>query len=327
VSSIFWSLCVLASALILDRLFGDPPWIWSRLPHPVAMVGRAIGAFEGKLNDTRLGLAARRRRGILSLVLLVTATAAFGAAVTLCLHLLPFGFVVEALVLAILLAQKSLVDHVSAVAQALETNGLTAARGALSHIVGRDVTLLDESGVARAAVESAAENLSDGVVAPAFWYLLLGLPGLFIYKLVNTADSMIGYRSPRYEAFGWAAARLDDVLNWIPARLSAFLITAAAATRGSAGKALAAARRDAAHHKSPNAGWPEAAIAGALGLALGGPRRYGDVAVEGAWLNPGGRASAGAEDIRVAVTFVDMTWALLFSLVALAALVTLAIGR
>jgi adenosylcobinamide-phosphate synthase len=327
VNSVFWSLAVLASALILDRLFGDPLWMWSRLPHPIAMMGRAIGVSETKFNNTLLGFAARRWRGIFTLSLLVIATTAVGAVVTLGLHRLPLGLVVEALLLAILLAHKSLVDHVTAVARALDAGGPTAARGALSHIVGRDVNLLDQSGVARAAVESAAENFSDGVVAPAFWYLLLGLPGLFVYKLVNTADSMIGYRSPRYEAFGWAAARLDDVLNWIPARLSALLIAAAATAPGSAGKALAIARRDAARHKSPNAGWPEAAMAGALGLALGGPRQYGDAIVDGAWLNPAGRASAGAEEIRAAVKLVDMAGALLFILVALATLITFAIGR
>jgi hypothetical protein len=195
-------------------------------------------------------------------------------------------------------------------------------------IVGRDTSVLDGAGVSRAAIESAAENFSDGLVAPVFWYALLGLPGLLVFKVVNTADSMIGHRSPRYEAFGWAAARLDDLMNLIPARLSALLIAAAAALAGgAAGHAAAAAWHDARFHRSPNAGWPEAAAAGALGLALGGPRRYGNLIVEGAWLNGQGRSEAGPDDIFAAIRLIDTAWALLLTAVMLIALWTAAIAR
>jgi adenosylcobinamide-phosphate synthase len=231
-------------------------------------------------------------------------------------------------VVAVFLAQKSLVDHVAATELGLSFGGLAAGRAAVAEIVGRDVSILDESGVSRAAIESAAENFSDGVVAPALWYLLLGLPGLFIYKAVNTADSMIGNRSPRYMAFGWAAARFDDLLNFVPARLSALLIVATAALAGcDARAAFVAARRDASKHKSPNAGWPEAALAGALGLALGGPRRYGREEVDGAWLNQSGRTEAAPDDIRAAIRLIDAAWALLLMLTALAAATLLSLAR
>jgi adenosylcobinamide-phosphate synthase len=229
---------------------------------------------------------------------------------------------------AILLAQKSLLDHVSAVTRGLASEGVEGGRRAVAEIVGRDVRTLDEPGIARAAIESAAENLSDAVVAPAFWYLLCGLPGILIYKAVNTADSMIGHRSPRHLAFGWAAARLDDLLNFVPARVSAVLIAATAALAGCGGRAaLAAARKDAPKHKSPNAGWPEAALAGALGLALGGPRRYGAEDVDGAWLNSAGRSDASPDDIRAAIRLIDAAWALLVVLAAGAATLALWIAR
>ena len=212
-----------------------------------------------------------------------------------------------------------------AVGRALATEGVDGGRRAVAHIVGRDVTVLDEAGVARAAMESAAENFSDGVVAPAFWYALAGLPGLLIYKTVNTADSMVGYRSEAHEAFGWAPARLDDVLNFVPARLAAGLIAAAAAiSRHDAAVAVRAAWRDAPQHKSPNAGWPEAALAGALGIAFGGPRRYGEVAVDGVWLNPDGRRDVGPGDIRAATRLIDLAWALMVTVITLAALAVLA---
>ncbi len=178
----------------------------------------------------------------------------------------------------------------------------------MARIVGRDASALDEPGIARAAIESLAENFSDGVIAPAFWYLIAGLPGLIAYKAVNTADSMIGYRTPRHQAFGWAAARLDDLMNWAPARLAAALIVAAAAFSGNGRRALKAALADAARHESPNAGWPEAATAGALSLALGGPRRYGAAVVDGAWLNRHGSRAADIASIEKASGLVDRAW-------------------
>jgi adenosylcobinamide-phosphate synthase len=179
---------------------------------------------------------------------------------------------------------------------------------AVSRIVGRDPEALDEAGVCRAAIESTAENFSDGIVAPAFWYLIAGLPGILAYKAVNTADSMIGHRSDRYRAFGWAAARLDDLLNYIPARISGALLTAAApAVGGSAKGALNAMLRDARKHRSANAGWPEAAMAGALGLALAGPRIYASGRVEDAWMNASGRPNAKPSDIASALRLLVAT--------------------
>jgi adenosylcobinamide-phosphate synthase len=280
-------------------------------------MGRVIAALEASLNHSALPFATRRMRGVLALALLVATGSAAGALLGWLCAVVPGGVVLEVIAIAVLLAQKSLRDHVAAVASGLQADGLPGGRAAVALIVGRDVAALDASGVARAAIESAAENFSDGVVAPAFWYLLLGLPGLLVYKIVNTADSMIGHRSERYAAFGWAAARLDDLLNFVPARLAALLIAAAAALTGrSAQHAIAVAWRDAALHKSPNAGWPEAATAGALDLALGGPRRYGELAVDGAWLNCDGRAEAGVADIRSALRLIDRAWLVLLVVTA-----------
>lgn len=310
-------LAVLAVALALDRLVGDPPWLWSRLPHPVAAIGRLIGWMDRCWNVEGQSSVARRRLGIAAAVLLLAGGLAVGFALHLAFAALPFGFVLEAFAVAILLAHGSLLEHVHRVAGALAASDLEGARRAVGEIVGRDVRELDEAGIARAAVESLAENFSDGAVAPAFWYALLGLPGLVAYKAANTADSMIGHRTPRHADFGWAAARLDDALNLVPARLSALLIGLAALPRGGMGRALRTAWHDAPRHASPNAGWPEAASAGALGLALGGPRAYGGNLVDGAWLNPSGGRDAGAGDLRSALRLVDGSWALLLILSAL----------
>ncbi len=223
------TLLVLAAALVLDRLVGDPPALWGRLPHPVALIGRLVGWLDSRLNRESLAAAARRRRGVAVTVGLAAGAGVLGLAVHRVLAAVPFGMAVETLIVAVFLAQKSLIDHVEAVGRALLSGGVGAGRRAVAQIVGRDVTSLDEAGIARAAMESAAENFSDGLVAPVFWYALLGLPGLLIYKAANTANSMIGHRSARYEAFGWAAARFDDALNFVPARLSALLVAAAAA--------------------------------------------------------------------------------------------------
>jgi adenosylcobinamide-phosphate synthase len=297
-------LAILLLALLLDALFGEPAWLYARVPHPVVLFGRLIGALDRRLNREGRGFDERRRRGVLALACLVAATAGPAWVLSGILESVPLGWLAEAALASTLIAQRSLHDHVAAVAEGLERGGLEAGRRAVSMIVGRDPQSLDESGVARAAVESCAENFSDGVVAPAFWFALLGLPGIVLYKAVNTADSMIGHRTPRHEAFGWAAARTDDLLNLIPARLSAMLIALAAlATRGKAQAeaALAAVRADARHHRSPNAGWPEAAMAGALGIALAGPRRYAGTLVEDRWMNAPGRRTAGPADIRAAL--------------------------
>lgn len=322
------TLSALAIALIADRIAGEPEWLWGRLPHPVVLFGRAIEQLESRWNNPDLSFRAQQRRGVVVLAGLTLSGLAAGAAIEAVLPAGVPGILALGLMASTLLAHRSLADHVSAVAAALRARGVQGGREAVALIVGRDVGELRVSGVARAAIESAAENFSDGLVAPAFWFALLGMPGLIVYKLVNTADSMIGHRTPRYEAFGWAAARLDDALNFIPARLSAALmVIAAPVVGGSARAALEAAWRDAPRHRSPNAGWPEAATAGSLGLALGGPRSYGDVSVEGAWLNQHGRAEAGEGDIGAALRLIDVSWAILAAAVAGGALTVLWSGR
>jgi adenosylcobinamide-phosphate synthase len=295
-------LLLLLAALALDIVMGEPAALFAFLPHPVVLVGRAIQWLDRRLNREKRAPSVRRARGILTVALLVGAAAALGLALARAFAASRFGWAAEILIVAVLLAQKSLFDHVAAVAQALDTGGLFAGREAVSRIVGRDPESLDEHGVARAAIESLAENFSDGVVAPAFYYALFGLPGIFVYKTANTLDSMIGHKTPRHLHFGWAAARLDDLLNLVPARLSGLFLAAAALVTREA-RALPALRtmlRDAKKHRSPNAGWPEAAAAGALGLALAGPRRYAGRVVDDPWLGDG-RARATALDIARAL--------------------------
>jgi adenosylcobinamide-phosphate synthase len=293
-------LLLLLFALAIDALFGDLPAVFAHVPHPIVLAGRAIAFFDRRLNRPSRSERSRRERGVVTVLLLVGAAAALGAGVEwLCRGSL-IGAAAEALVIGILLAQRGLYEHVSVVAMALKRGGLPAGREAVRHIVGRDPLRLDEYAVARAAIESLAENFSDGVVAPVFWYLVFGLPGLFAYKMANTLDSMIGHRTLRYRAFGWAAARFDDLLNLMPARLSGLLLVAAAmfAAEGNAGRAFATMLRDARKHHSPNAGWPEAAMAGALGLALAGPRDYAEERVEDPWLGAGTPLARPADIMR-----------------------------
>jgi adenosylcobinamide-phosphate synthase len=295
-------LLLLAAGLAVDAWFGDMPALFARIPHPVVLAGRAIAAFDRKLNREIRSGAARRIRGGLTVVVLVGFAAALGLTIERICRGSLAGAVVEILLIAVLVAQRSLFERVAEVAQALDDGGLAAGRDAVRHIVGRDPTRLDGHGVARAAIESLAENFSDGVVAPAFWYLLLGLPGLFAYKMANTLDSMIGHKTRRYLAFGWAAARFDDLANLVPARISGLLIAAAAlfAENGRPGRALAIMLRDGGKHRSPNAGWPEGAMAGALGLALAGPRHYPEGVVLDPWVGDG-TARAATSDIARAL--------------------------
>jgi adenosylcobinamide-phosphate synthase len=291
-------LLLLFFGFALDALFGDMQSVFSLVPHPVVLAGRAIAALDRKLNRPQRSSGALRFRGIVTVLILVPAAAGIGWAIqTLCRTSLA-GAVAETLVIAVLLAWRSLHDHVLRVAVALGRWGIAGGRNAVSHIVGRNPASLDESGVARAAIESLAENFSDGVVAPIFWYLVLGLPGLFGYKMANTLDSMIGHTSEEYRAFGWAAARFDDLANLVPARLSGVLLAIAAVfARGArAGHAVRVMLRDARRHRSPNAGWPEAAMAGALGLSLAGPRQYAEGWVSDSWIGDG-TAQATPEDI------------------------------
>lgn len=298
-------LAVLLAALLLDRLVGDPDWLWRRFSHPVVIFGWAIGGADKRFNRNDDIAENRRRNGRLTIaVLLLLAAFAGWLFAGLFERLGVVGTALEIIVVAVFLAQKSLADHVGAVAQGLREQGLAGGRRAVAMIVGRDPEALDEAGVSRAAIESLAENFSDGIVAPVFWYAVLGLPGLMAYKMLNTADSMIGHLNERHRDFGRAAARLDDVANWPAARLSALLIAIGAGlTKGGVAmkRALETALADSGLHRSPNAGWPEAAMAGALDLALAGPRRYhGELVIEPS-LNGAGSSVAGGKDIMSAV--------------------------
>jgi adenosylcobinamide-phosphate synthase len=305
VPSVANPLLLLAAGLAVDAWFGDMPAIFAWIPHPIALAGRAAAYLDRKLNRAIRSDASRRVRGVIAVVLLVGGAAALGFAIAQMCRGSLAGAAVEILLIALLVAQRSLFEHVADVARALADGGLAAGRDAVRHIVGRDATSLDMHGVARAAIESLAENFSDGVVAPVFWYLVLGLPGLFAYKMANTLDSMVGHRTPHYRAFGWAAARFDDLANLVPARISGLLIAAAAlfARGGRPARALAIMLRDGSRHRSPNAGWPEGAMAGALGLALAGPRRYADGVVADPWVGEGTARAAPADIARALVLY------------------------
>ena len=289
------------AALGLEACCGYPDALYRCVRHPVVWMGALLSRLERGLNRPAWSFARRRLAGLLTLLLLLAAT----AAVTLPFDALAtrhgLGFALAAVLGASLPAQRSLHVHVQAVADALDRDGLAGGRRSVAMIVGRDPEALDEAGVARAAIESLAENFSDGIVAPAVWLALGGLTGGTLYKAINTADSMIGHRSDRYRAFGWAAARLDDVINLPASRLSALWISGAAVLMGAdAAGALRAVWRDAGHHRSPNAGWPEAAMAGALGIALAGPRVYGTSRVDDPFIG-GARLSVTSDDIRRAL--------------------------
>lgn len=291
---------ILLLALLIDAVLGDPDWLYRAIPHPAALMGKLIDWLDQSLNNNADAPRIRRFWGVVAMVFLVGAAFTVGWLVELLLAEIPLGWLLQAALMSTLIAQNSLYLHVREVAIGLEAEGLQGGRDAVRHVVGRDPDTLDEPGVARAALESLAENLSDAVTAPIFWALLLGLPGLVAYKLVNTADSMIGHRTSRHEDFGWAAARLDDLLNLAPARIAGLALCGAAALMPGrpVQPAWTAMWRDARRHHSPNAGWPEAAMAGALGLALAGPRVYEGEPVDDAWMGAGGRVDATAGDIR-----------------------------
>jgi len=309
-------LLLLLAALVVEAAQGYPQRLYAVIGHPVTWLGALISRLDHALNLDGASFAARKAAGIAALLILLATTLAAALILTdLCRMLGPLGLLPLALLASTLLAQRSLHEHVAAVAEGLERGGLTGGRKAVAMIVGRNPESLDEAGVARAAIESLSENFSDGVVAPAFWLGAAGLPGIALYKAINTADSMIGHKTPRHLAFGWAAARLDDLVNLPASRLTALLLVAAAALDrdGDASGAWRAVRRDAGRHKSPNAGWPEAAMAGALGLRLAGPRIYGETRVEDHWMGDG-RAEATAADIRRALRLCVRACGLLWGL-------------
>lgn len=318
----FFALAFLS--LLIERLVGYPDWLFRRIGHPVTWIGSLIALLDRKWNREQGSFSNREAKGVLALVVFLGVTVAVALLLQKVLLLLPLGLLLVAIAGASLPAQKSLEDHVAAVATALESESLEGGRKAVSMIVGRDPDQLDEAAVCRAAIESLAENFSDGVVAPSFWLGLLGLPGGAGYKAINTADSMIGHRTPRHEAFGWASARLDDLVNLPASRLTAFLFVVAAIFVNGASplEAMRAVARDAKHHRSPNAGWPESALAGALGFALAGPRSYGGQMIQARFMGEGGRRDLTAADIRKALKLARAADALLIGLFGLMALVT-----
>ncbi|MCX7361185.1 MAG: adenosylcobinamide-phosphate synthase CbiB [Alphaproteobacteria bacterium] len=307
----FAALALLAA--VIEAVVGYPDAIYRAIGHPVTWIGRLIAWCDRTWNSERRSFEVRRLAGMATVVLLLGV--GIGAGLLL-MYALPHVALV-AILASSLLAQRSLDTHVAAVAEALEKDGIDAGRRTVAMIVGRDTAQLDEAAVSRAAIESLAENFSDGVVAPLFWMAVAGLPGAIAYKAINTADSMIGHKSDRHLAFGWAAARLDDLVNLPASRLSALWLALA----GLSWRAVAIVWRDADKHDSPNAGWPEAAMAGALGLRLNGPRIYDGEMTDHPWVGDG-RAEATAADIRAALRLYRIACAL--ELIPLAILAWLA---
>ena len=290
----------LVFAMLLDAIFGEPRFLWDRLPHPAVLMGRLVAFLDRTLNTGN----DRKSKGVLALAILCFSAAVLGSVLS------QLGWVIEIIIATILLAQKSLVDHVKAVATGLRIS-IAQGRFAVSMIVSRDTKDMTESQIARSAIESAAENFSDGVIAPAFWFLIGGLPAMLVYKFVNTADSMIGYKTKKYLEFGWASARFDDVLNWVPARISMLLIVAFAKRPIN----LKAIISEAKQHKSPNAGWPEAAMARAIDVALAGPRSYDGKLQQLPWVNETGRQNITANDVDSATRILWRAWNLAWVLI------------
>lgn len=318
------TLTLVLAALLIEALVGFPDWLFAKIRHPVVWIGALIARLDAAVNQDRASDGRRRTAGVVNLVFVLAAALVpcWILQAALIGWVWPLGLIVLAILASSLLAQRSLHSHVAAVAQGLDDGGLEEGRKAVAMIVGRDPASLDEPGVARAAIESLAENFSDGVVAPAFYCAVAGLPGMALYKAANTADSMIGHKTERHSAFGWAAARYDDVMNLPASRLSVLWILLAATllTDCSVRGAWTSVRQDARKHRSPNAGWPEAAFAGALGLRLAGPRHYGAEVVEDAWMG-GGRSDAGAADIRRALRLYRAAAAIQIGAIALLLLV------
>lgn len=286
---------ILCGALLLDAVLGEPKWLWDRIPHPAVLMGRLISWADRRFNTG----TTQRENGIAMMIALSLGAVVLGTLISLLLG----APLIELVIVAVLLAHRSLCDHVSEVARDLRY-GLPAGRRAVARIVGRDTADMDQPAVARAAIESAAENLSDGVVAPALFYLVFGLPGLLLYKFTNTADSMIGYRTPRHEAFGWAAARFDDLLNWLPSRVTALMIAITHSWPASWRDITSDARK----HRSPNAGWPEAAMARSLDIALAGPRSYDGATRQFPFVHPDGQREIGPPEIDRAVISLWRVW-------------------
>jgi adenosylcobinamide-phosphate synthase len=303
-------VAILLLALGIDLAFGDMTVVFRFLPHPTVLVRRAAGFFDRRLNREDRSDAARRFRGVITVIVLVGAAAAIGWAIGEYLRIVHYSWAIEAFLVALLLSQRGLFERVAAVGRALQNDGLDGGRAVAAKLFGRDSESLDEYGVARTAIEALFAKFNPSVIAPAFWYLLLGLPGLFGYTTAAALASAIGRRVPKYLAFGRAAVWFDNALDWIPARLAAVLIWLAAVVLPGAqpGEAIRTALADARKHRLPNDGWPVAAAAGALALALGGPRRTLGMVMNEAWLGDG----------RARVTITDIGQALRLYLTAVA---------
>ena len=302
---------ILIIAFGIEAVLAYPAAVFRAIGHPVSWIGALIAALDSALNQPDDSFAVRRAAGVATVLLLLAGSLGAGVVLETVATAVPyFGFVIAILVVATLLAAGNLDQHVRGVAAAIRSEGLSGGRRNIAKIVGRDPDALNEAAICRAAIESLAENASDGVTAPALWFLVGGLPGIIAYKAINTADSMIGHMSERHRAFGWAAARLDDLVNLPASRLTGLLFVAAATmVPGASGpSAWRAYRRDARRHRSPNAGWPEAAMAGALGLRLAGPRIYRGITVDDAWMGDG-RAEATAQDIDRALKIYRVAFA------------------
>jgi adenosylcobinamide-phosphate synthase len=285
----------MAMAMAVDAVLGWPDVLFARIGHPVTWLGRLIAALDERWNRESGSALSRRAAGVAAAMTIIALAAGVGWVVQSAVCADWARIVVIGLIAWPFLALRSLHDHVAAVARTLKEGDLDVARSAVAKIVGRDPALLDVAGVARAAIESLAENTSDGVVAPLFWGALFGLPGIIGYKAVNTLDSMIGHRTARYERFGWAAARIDDIANVIPARITGLLFALLASQPF---EAMSGMMRDARRHRSINAGWPEAAMASALGVRLSGPRVYHGRIADEPWLN-GAARDPDATDIAL----------------------------
>jgi adenosylcobinamide-phosphate synthase len=319
---------ILIVAFGIEAVLAYPAPLFRAIGHPVSWIGALIGAIDSTLNRADYSDTMRRIAGVATVLLLLGVSLGAGFVLEIVTRAPYLGLVLAILVVATLIAGGNLDQHVRAVASALRTEGLTGGRQSIARIVGRDPESLDQAAICRAAIESLAENASDGVMAPALWYLVGGLPGMIGYKAINTADSMIGHLSERYRAFGWAAARLDDLINLPASRLTGLMFIAAAAVvpGASASSAWQAFRRDARRHRSPNAGWPEAAMAGALGLRLAGPRTYHGVVVDDHWMGDG-RAEATALDIDRALTIYRISFAGALIIVAVIGVIIASFGN
>jgi adenosylcobinamide-phosphate synthase len=282
-------------AMAVDALAGWPAGLFARIGHPVTWLGALINALDARWNRSIDAPALRRAAGVVAALLVIALAAGLGWVLQCALVSGWSRVILTGIIAWPLVALRSLHDHVAAVARPLQAGDLAAARSAVARIVGRDPATLDEAGIARAAIESLAENASDGVVAPVFWGAMLGLPGIIGYKAINTLDSMIGHRTARHEAFGWASARIDDLANIVPARLTGLLLVLLAPRKS---EAMVCMLRDARRHRSINAGWPEAAMAGALGVRLSGPRIYHGSVTNEPWLNEAARDPLAADIVR-----------------------------